>query len=539
MFGSFRLAMTWVHTWFGLLLGYVLLVAFFFGSLSVFAEEIDRWSSPVLRQPAAEHPSFGRQVHPAVQLLQSDPALPAGARMTYFGAFGSGRDALLHLGAAFAVPHVGGERDEIWRDMVLDGRTGQRLEEDGSHLGSEVFFPIHFNLTAYWGSDIGRWLIAASAFVMMIAAVSGVVIHRKLLREFFTFRPGKLGQRRVLDLHNLTGIAALPFHFFFAFTGILIFSAEYFPGQSLVLGEQKNPEHQERAASPPAQASEVSVQPLAMDDILRDAQRRWSALGWPTLVGGVELHDPGTAEAEVVVVPAQHVGLGGTKPYLTYSAASGRFLHGAESMGAIAATKDYLESAHMVQFEHDGLRWLFFLGGLIGCVCIATGFVFFVGKRRQRHAAQGRWGAQLADACGVASLTGMLIATAALMLANRVLSTGLREWEMKIFWYVWLLSLAHAVLRTGAVREGKLAPAWREQCWALAVLCIAAALANWITTGDHLVAMLIDRYWPVAGVDLTLLTSAAFAVIAARRLGRREGPVAGSGKGSLEEVEVG
>ena len=49
MFPSFRLAMTWLHTWFGLVLGYVLMVAFFFGALSVFDREIDRWSIPETR----------------------------------------------------------------------------------------------------------------------------------------------------------------------------------------------------------------------------------------------------------------------------------------------------------------------------------------------------------------------------------------------------------------------------------------------------------------------------------------------------------
>ena len=34
MFQNFRLAMTWVHTWFGLVLGFVLMAAFFFGALS-------------------------------------------------------------------------------------------------------------------------------------------------------------------------------------------------------------------------------------------------------------------------------------------------------------------------------------------------------------------------------------------------------------------------------------------------------------------------------------------------------------------------
>ncbi len=46
MFPNFRQAMTWLHTWLGLVLGFVLMAAFFFGALSVFDREIDRWAIP-------------------------------------------------------------------------------------------------------------------------------------------------------------------------------------------------------------------------------------------------------------------------------------------------------------------------------------------------------------------------------------------------------------------------------------------------------------------------------------------------------------
>jgi hypothetical protein len=44
---------------------------------------------------------------------------------------------------------------------------------------------------------------------------------------------------------------------------------------------------------------------------------------------------------------------------------------------------------------------------------------------------------------------------------------------------------------------------------------------NWVTTGDHLLATLRAGYWPVAGVDLSLLVTAAVACITARILKRR------------------
>jgi hypothetical protein len=72
------------------------------------------------------------------------------------------------------------------------------------------------------------------------------------------------------------------------------------------------------------------------------------------------------------------------------------------------------------------------------------------------------------------------------------------------------------------VQDGRIAPAWREQCWVIAGLSMAAALLNWATTGDHLASAITRGVWSVAGVDLALLTSAAIGAVTARHLQRRE-----------------
>ena len=78
--------------------------------------------------------------------------------------------------------------------------------------------------------------------------------------------------------------------------------------------------------------------------------------------------------------------------------------------------------------------------------------------------------------------------------------------------------MLHAFWRTAPVAEGRMAPAWREQCIAIAVLAVAAPLLNWITTGDHLLRTIGQGYWPVAGVDLFMLAGAVLAVLAVRKL---------------------
>jgi hypothetical protein len=190
----------------------------------------------------------------------------------------------------------------------------------------------------------------------------------------------------------------------------------------------------------------------------------------------------------------------------------------------VGGISDFITGLHLQHFRHWLLRWLYFMGGLAGCVCIASGFIFFVEKRKRQHAERGSSGARWVDALAVTAVTGMLVATLALLVGNRLLPVDLGQrgdWEQRIFWMTWLAAFAHAWWRSAPVLQARIAPAWAEQCWAIAVLAVLAVLTNWITTGDHLLRTIGNGYWPVAGIDLTLLASAALAVMAAVRLRRR------------------
>jgi hypothetical protein len=200
-------------------------------------------------------------------------------------------------------------------------------------------------------------------------------------------------------------------------------------------------------------------------------------------------------------------------------------IHEEPPPSAATSVNDFLTGLHLQHFEHWLLRWFYVLGGLAGCVCIATGFIFFVEKRKRQHAQQGVSGARWVDAFAVTTVTGMLVATAGMLLANRLLPTdipGRAAWEEGVFWSAWALALVHALLRGSPVQQARISPAWREQAWTFAALALAAVLANWIGTGDTLWNTLASGYWPVAGLDLALIVAAGAAIFAARRLRRRE-----------------
>ncbi|MFT4241643.1 MAG: PepSY-associated TM helix domain-containing protein [Acidovorax sp.] len=539
---SLRQSMAWPHTWFGLVLGYVLMVCFFFGALSVFDREIDRWAIPASRFAPQPMPSFDRVLRPVFEGLQPSAEsreylqdkvkgpLPAHLDVVRsWSAYTTHRDPVLGIYATWEVPNAKDPDDAAWASRTIDPRTGAVLPEGRLKIGSDFFYPLHYSLHLEW-KNLGYWIVGLAALAMLAALVSGVVLHRRVLREFFTFRPQKAAQRRTLDLHNLTGVLALPFHFFFAFTGLLIFAGIYFP----VAETQLHPLHElhekleaQQTGLPKDRAGTAA--PLAsVDAMVAQAQRLWAARGMAGEVGALSLTHVGDANGYVSIYRAgtDRVALLGEA--IHFRASSGELIRQEPPHSAVESVSEFLTGLHLQHFRHWLLRWLYLLGGLMGCVCIATGFVFFVEKRKKQHARAGGQGSRVVDALAVTTVTGMLVATLTILIANRLLPEALPQRgdvEQTIFWAGWALAMAHAFVRSAPVAQGKLNPAWREQCWAIAVLAPMAVLLNWLTTGDHLVkTVFTDTYWPVAGVDLALLAAAGLAAWAARWLGRRASP---------------
>ena len=542
MFQNFRLSMAWLHTWFGLVLGFVLMVVFFFGSLSVFDREIDRWAIPESRFPAQPMPSFDRILKPVFEDMKPDPANVELARgrvngelatsfpvIKTWGAYTTHRDPVLSVFAGYELPNAKDPEDAVWGNRTIDPRSGKALPDGHLKIGSQFFYPLHYSLHLEWMS-LGYWIVGFAALIMLVALVSGVVMHRKIFRELFTFRPRKQTQRSTLDLHNLTGVVALPFHFIFAFSGLVIFGGIYFPVTHTQLEplHELHEKHEAAETGLPHDRAGVAGPLASVDAMVAEARRRWAAKGMAGDVGYLGVQHVGDANSYVSVYRAGTDRIGLTGEGIHFKASTGAVMHEDPPLTPVANINTFLTGLHLQHFRHWLLRWLYVLGGLSGCACIATGFIFFVEKRKRQHAKQGRGGARWVDAFAVSTVTGMLIAALAMLIGNRLLPTDLPArgtWEQTIFWGAWVLAFGHGIWRTAAVAEARLAPAWAEQCWAIAVMAVAAVLLNWVTTGDHLLRTVGNGYWPVAGVDLFMLACAAIALLAARKLGRRGAPV--------------
>ncbi len=516
MKATFRQSMAWLHTWSGLWLVWVLFAIFFTGTLGVFDDAISTWMKG------------GPQ--------QSLPLPDEGARLR---ALGHAQDFAVRTAPRAEFWSIGLPNAEesavtvFWRETEDSPLRRQRIDpETGAALGAGAiretegghhFVHMHFEFHA---GDAGIWLVGVAAMAMLVAMVSGIVVHKKIFVDFFTFRPGK-GQRSWLDAHNALGVLTLPFQFMIAYTGLVVFWAFYMPaGVAARYGGDDDAFFaalNEGPAARPMRGIDKPVLPLA--GLLREGEVLMGRAGRFVVV-----RHPGDESASVRVFgrvdeeAGAHRLLGGGSGRVQFDATTGAVLDvqmpETRRGGGALATQQTMNALHFVQFGGYPMKWLYFICGLAGAAMIASGAVLYTAKRRNKPGAE--FGAatvrvhRAIEALNVAAIAGLMLACIAYLWINRLLPMGVEqraEWEIRLFFAVWAATLVHALWRPPAA-------AWAGQLGATAALCLALPLLNLLTTGDHLVAALLRGDGECAGVELVALAFGACCAGVAYRMRR-------------------
>ncbi|NHZ83270.1 PepSY domain-containing protein [Massilia sp. CCM 8695] len=501
---SLRHAMDYLHTWAGVLFSVLLFLVFFMGTLSVFDREIDRWMMPASRLVTPGAVSFDRSALPHLQQLASD------AR-TWSVEYPNARDPLMTLGWF-------GEQG-IERRLV-DVERDRLLADPGTKGGSGFFYPFHTSFHLPW-MDIGTWLLALVALAMLVLLVSGVIIHKRIFADFFTFRPRKAMQRATLDLHNASSILLLPFHFVITLSGLIIFLFVYLDlGVSVVYATDGGNIFKEgirHYSRPPAREP---GQLASIDAMVAQSRAIWGS----GEVRRIIVRNPQDKHATVEVQRLPLDQVVNDNVSVVFDGPTGEVL-ARQRLSPGFQVQRFFSGLHMLSFAHWGLRWMYFVMGLISCVMIGTGLLLWVEKRRARQEKTGRISYRVVNAVAVAGTMGVLVATLSMLVANKLLPAGMgarAACEQWVFFGAWGATMLHASTRAlSRCAPADLRTAWRELAWLSAALAVLAVILNGLLTGDHLPRALASGSLAVAGTDLVLLASALVAVCAARRLAAR------------------
>ena len=492
---QFRQSMAWLHTWLGLLVGWVLYFMFVTGTAGYLDTEIDRWMRPEL--PAARYPlpqdaAIGQaqaylQTH-AAEARRWSITLPIDRNEPW-------------LRVAWQAPR--GAAPAASGSAYLDPVSGQQIATRDT-AGGQTLYQMHWRLH-YLPEWVSQWIVSIATLVLLIALVTGIVVHRRIFADFFTFRPGK-GQRSWLDAHNAASVMSLPFQLMITYSGLifvmfsfmpLIAAAWYGPGQAgqgAFLNDVFPPLASERASGRPAPI-------VSLQRIHHDAQSRLGAKP----IGALEIENPSDAHARVLVVGSFAAGPLRATDILAYDGTSGEWLAERPAwQSGPKAFRDLMLGLHEGMFAAAVLRALYVWSGLLGAAMIATGLVLWTVKRRQR-VERGRGtshlGLRVVERLNVAVVIGLPVAIGAYFWANRLLPLNMAhraDWEVHTLFVVWLLMFVFAALRPPA-------RAWREQTLLAAVVFGALPALNAVTTSHHLLRSLADRDLVMAGFDLIAL----------------------------------
>ncbi|MFY3383068.1 PepSY-associated TM helix domain-containing protein [Paracidovorax sp. MALMAid1276] len=542
---GFRQAMSWLHTWAGLVLGWLLFAIFLTGTLSFFRYEFNQWMRPEMHGLAATSASDAAQVaqkavdalhrqHPDVTqwILRLPDAREPAVTLLWRGT-GNGR----------------------FETLRMDPHTGEVLRPRET-MGGEFFYRFHFELrTAQKGRFTleGRWVVGAATLLMFIALLTGIVTHRRFFKDFFTFRPGKGGQRAWLDAHNVSGVLVLPFYLMITFSGLMIFHSLYMPaGIATAYRGEKGVDSAayfadlqgEKPESRPRRGPREAVAPLpriTLQPLVDASVAHWDG----GRLGGLQARRD--AHGRMVVEAIRHEGdrLQYRPPRLLFDGATGQLLEQPDATTPALKTYGVLYGLHMARFAGPGMRWVLFGFGLLGSLMIATGMVLWSVKRSTRgrtqnaqgasrrasatgsaaHAAEATahhripWGERLVSAINIATLGGLPLACGVYLASNRLLPLdlpGRPDAELACFFSAWGLALLWGLGSCMLLRPGRLG--WCVVMAAAAAVWATLPVLNALTTHAHLGATLPAGEWAWAGMDLAFAATGAVLGVLAWRL---------------------
>lgn len=488
---SFRQSMAWLHTWSGLVIGWVLFAIFVTGTASYYRTEVSHWMRPELSATTV------------------DPSAAANRAAAYLG-------RVMPDAMAWSVRLPTAEKPQVevywWKDpggpyhhALLDPATGEASPARETK-GGDFLYRFHFELAlpALWG----RWIVGICAMILLVSLITGIVTHRRIFADFFTFRRDRSAQRSWLDAHNVVGVLALPFHLMIVYTGLVELGPLLMPwgvkaayqhdllayyAESGIMAAARKP-----AGEPGAQ--------MPLGDIVA---RATADGGEPPEV--VMVTKPGDAASSVTAFFEEPPGLAHLHPQIVYAGDTGTELSRTGEAGAATRTGAVMIGLHEAHFAAAPLRILFFLCGVMGAATIASGLVLWTVARAPKGANPAGFGLRLVRVLNLGTIAGLPTGLAAYFLANRLLPldlAGRADWEVRAFFGVWILAALASALAPSA-------KAWPAGLSVAALAFLAIPVVDAVTVGQA-------RF---LGFDAAMLAVAILLAVGARFAARRPGRV--------------
>ncbi|WP_022835675.1 PepSY-associated TM helix domain-containing protein [Salisaeta longa] len=473
------------HSVTGLVIGLALFVLFFTGALVLFRGEIRQWEEPALRTVQGPRQPLDALVTPVLDSLGKGQQPPSYVLMEM---------PTEHAGTLYL--YAAGNTHKPSHTAWVNPVTGAWVSPPTGADATQTLYYLHFFY------QLGRWGLYLTGFVglfMLLAILTGTVVHwKRLVKDFFRFRPSKKLRVAWADAHKVLGTLGLPFQALFAFTGAYmgLLGLLALPYAALLYDGQPTQMYRDAGYYGPAvTVDSAAIAPAGLPRLqafVARTERQWTDFEVTSVIAS----GLGTPTARVEVIGERRGAAVGGTGALVFHRTTGRILarRAPTAVGPLNSAVQTMERLHFAAVGGRALDLLFLLLALASCVVILTGnFTWLEARKRQ-----DRWTHALMARATAGVATGLLPATALLFLAMRFLPTDAAPalTAGPVFFGGWALALLYALAQPNVARTH------RQLLIAGGGLALLLPLVNGWMTGDWLWTVGRTQRWSTWGVDV-------------------------------------
>lgn len=367
-----------LHTVSGIVLSVLLFVIFFAGSFSFFRDEIVNWER---NETVASK---------GVLDINVDATLDTLARKyTLYG-----REVSIHKGydERRVMVNVSASADTTMKEagafFYLDTKTFQAHDYISSYSLGEFLYRLHF--FAQIPYPVGYYLSGFSALFLFFIVLTGILIHRKkIISNFYLFRPFAKLKTIWTDAHTALGTIGLPFQAVYAITGAFFMINIFLviPDVLFLYDGDREKIYEDLGYAHPSFTFEHKklATPVTINNMVAAVEHKWDNFQ----VTEVHIMHYGDEAMHVIISGAlnqatKFTGVG----EVTYKASTGEIVHLKDPYKPttyLDGVKNILYHLHFADYGGYALKIASFLLGLLSCFVIISGILIWFEARNKKN----------------------------------------------------------------------------------------------------------------------------------------------------------
>ncbi|MEO8254053.1 MAG: PepSY-associated TM helix domain-containing protein [Flavobacterium sp.] len=369
------------HTVSGIVISVVLYIIFFAGSLSFFKEDIAGWekgtSAPLTNKVQLD---FNK----ALKVL--DPIYDLHGRKISIYQPQNLESTTLYLETS--KDSLASKKAKESKYLVLSNSTYKTSSYEESYNLGEFLYRLHY--LAQIPYPLGYYISGFIALFFLFAIVTGVLVHwKKIISNFYIFRPKEKLKTWWTDAHTSLGILGLPFQFVYAVTGAfymikLIIVAPSV--QFLYQGDQDKlyKELKYTAAEYPFE-NKALTKTFSINEMVAATKKNWKDFN----ITQVEIQNYGDANMHVLVKGEMDYGKKFTGiGEIVYKVATGEIVSKKDPVTEttyLDSVKNILYRIHFGDYGGYGLKIISFVLGIVSCFVIISGVMIWLVARDKKN----------------------------------------------------------------------------------------------------------------------------------------------------------